>query len=57
MEGSASTGIVDALTTAFTTASSDMMSAITAILPIALGVGTAILVIFLGWKLFKRLTK
>ena len=56
MEGSSS-GIVTALTNAFTTASSDMMEAISAILPIALGIGTAILVIFLGWKLFKRLTK
>lgn len=56
MEGTAPS-VVDALSTAFTTAASDMMSAISAILPIALGVGTAILVIFLGWKLFKRLTK
>lgn len=56
MEGEANT-IVSALTTAFQSAASDMMAAISGILPIALGVGAAILVIFLGWKLFKRLTK
>lgn len=42
---------------AMTTVSADMMSAIGTVLPIALGVGGAILVVFLGWKLFKRLTK
>lgn len=52
-----STGITGALTGAFQTVSNDMMSAISGVLPIALGVGGAILVIFLGWKLFKRLTK
>lgn len=56
MEGEAN-AIRTALTSAFNTASGDMMDAIAAILPIALGVGTSVLVIFLGWKLFKRLTK
>ena len=51
------TGIAETLGTSFGTVASDMMEAIGTILPIALGVGGAILVIFLGWKLFKRLTK
>lgn len=51
------TGIADTLGTSFTGVASDMMDAIGTILPIALGVGGAILVIYLGWKLFKRLTK
>lgn len=55
MEGS--TSVVTALTNAFTTVASDMSSAIAGVLPIALGVAGGILVIFLGWKLFKRLTK
>lgn len=56
MEGS-TTSIASTLGTAFETVSADMMSAISTVLPIALGIGGAILVIFLGWKLFKRLTK
>ena len=56
MEGETN-AIKTALVGAFNSASGDMMDAIAAILPIALGVGAAILVIFLGWKLFKRLTK
>ncbi len=56
MEGT-STNIASTLGTAFQTVSSDMMSAISTVLPIALGVGGAVLVIFLGWKLFKRLAK
>ena len=49
--------IVTALTGAFTTMAADMTSAIGAVLPIALGVAGGILVIVVGWKLFKRLTK
>lgn len=56
MEGT-TTDINAALSTAFTSVSSDMMEAIGTVLPIALGVAGAILVVFLGWKLFKRLTK
>ena len=52
MEGSAST-----LTSVFTTVAADMTSAVEGIAPIALGVGAAVLVITLGWKLFKKLTK
>lgn len=55
MEGGNS--IVTALTGAFTTMAADMSSAVAGVLPIALGVAGGILVIFLGWKLFKRLTK
>lgn len=51
------TGISEVLSTSFTSLSGDMMDAISTVLPIALGIGGAVLVIFLGWKLFKRLTK
>lgn len=51
------TSAADILTSSFNTVSADMMEAIGAAVPIALGVGGTILVIFLGWKLFKRLTK
>jgi len=50
-------GITSALQTAMTTVASDMTSAIGSILPIALGVAGSILVITLGWKLFRRFTK
>lgn len=49
--------MAETLTTAFTTVASDMSSAVAGIVPIALGVGATVLVITLGWKLFKRLTK
>lgn len=49
--------MTETLTTAFTGVANDMTAAVGAILPIALGVGGTILVVFLGWKLFKRLTK
>ena len=57
MEGSTGTSITGALTTAMTSVAGDMSTAIAGTLPIALGVAGGILVIFLGWKLFKRLTK
>lgn len=50
-------GITDALSTAMTSTASEMTTAIGTVLPIALGVAGGILVITLGWKLFKRLTK
>lgn len=49
--------ITDALSTAMTSTASQMTTAIGTVLPIALGVAGGILVITLGWKLFKRLTK
>lgn len=55
MEGSSS--IVTGLTSAFNTVANDCIEAVTAILPIGLTVAGMILVIGLGWKLFKRLTK
>ena len=51
------TTVNDMLSNSFTSVASDMTSAIGTVLPIALGVAGTILVIFLGWKLFKRLTK
>lgn len=55
-ESTTATGI-EIIGTSFEKVSSDMLSAVTAILPYALTVGGTVLVIFLGWKLFKRLTK
>lgn len=55
MEGS--TGITGALTGAMETVQADMMGAISGILPYALGIASAVLVVTLGWKLFKRLSK
>ena len=51
------TSVADMLGTSMQTVSSDMMSAIGTVLPIALGIGGSVLVIFLGWKIFKKLTK
>ena len=52
MEGTAFT-----LTTVFGSVAENMTAAVEAVAPIALGVGAAVLVITLGWKLFKKLTK
>lgn len=49
--------ISSALTTAMTTVATDMMSAIGDILPIALPVTGAMLVIGLGVKVFKKFAK
>lgn len=49
--------ITTALTTAFSTVASDSMDAIKAVLPIALPVMGAILVIGIGIKIFKKVTK
>lgn len=51
------TSISATLGTAMQSVSGDMMEAIGTVLPIALGVAGAVLVIFLGWKIFKRLAK
>lgn len=45
------------MSTAFTGVAGDMMEAIGVILPIALGVGGTVLVVTLGWKLFKKFSK
>lgn len=49
--------IVTALSGALDTVADQMMEAISAILPVALPVGGAVLVILIGWRIFKRLTK
>lgn len=49
-------GVRDSLKTGFTTCANDMKGAIGDILPIALGVLAAILVIGVGIKIFKRIT-
>ena len=51
------TGGLEFLGDSFQTVADNMMLAIGDILPIALTVGGAILVITTGWKLFKRLSK
>lgn len=56
MEGTTTT-ITGALTGAMETVQSDMMAAISGVLPYALGIGGAVLVVTLGWKLFKRISK
>lgn len=48
--------ITSALGTAFTSVSSDVMSAITTILPIALGIVGAFIVVKLGIKFFKSVS-
>ena len=49
--------IITALTTAFTSAVSSVMSAIASILPIILPVAGAMVVISVGYRLFKCFTK
>lgn len=56
MEGSTANA-VSILSDSLSTVQSDMMSAIGSAVPIALGIAATVLVITLGWKLFKRLTK
>lgn len=57
MEGgtNAMTDVISALTTAMTTVKTDFFSALTSILPIALAIVGAGLVIVLGVKYFKRI--
>ena len=55
--GNAMSTITSALTTAFTSIVSDMMSSIGSILPIVLPVVGATAVIFLGVRLFRKLSK
>lgn len=57
MEGSGSSNaIVTALSSAFTTISSDLTTTMTTILPIALGVLGMGIVIMFGVKWFKKIT-
>ena len=46
-----------ALNSALTTTSNDMLSAIGSVLPTALTVAGAILVVTLGWRLFRNFTR
>lgn len=49
--------LTSAMTTSFTSIVSDMMSGIGSILPVVLPVVGGVAVIFLGVRLFKRLSK
>lgn len=55
MEGTPMEGIITALTTAMTTVKTDFFSALTSILPVALAIVGAGMVIVLGVKYFKRI--
>lgn len=46
--------VVNALTTGFTTAATDAMGAIATILPVLIPVAAALVVIGIGYRLFKR---
>lgn len=48
---------IEVLGNSFSELSDTLLDAIGTVLPYALTVGGAILVVFLGWKIFKRLTK
>lgn len=52
-----SSSVVTALSTAFSSVASDAMDAIGAVLPIALPIMGAILVVFIGIRLFKKSAK
>lgn len=55
-EGSGTSTVVSTLSTAFESISSDLMSTISTIAPIALGIVGAGIVLVFGVKWFKRLT-
>ncbi len=59
MEGSTTTitTISEALVSALGTTANSMMGAIGDILPVALPVAGAVLVITMGWRLFRNFTK
>lgn len=54
--GSASSGVISALSSGFSSIASDLGSVITTIAPIALGIVGAGMVLVFGVKWFKRLT-
>ena len=49
-------GVKDAIVSGFTQTASDMTGVLTSILPVALGVVTAVLVVTFGIKIFKKIT-
>lgn len=57
LTGETTSSIQNALTTGFSTVASDALSAISAILPIALPVLGAVVVIMVGIRIFKRVAK
>lgn len=57
LTGETTSSIQNALTNGFTTVASDALNAIAAILPIALPVLGAIIVIMVGIRIFKRVAK
>lgn len=50
------TGVADAVTSGLKTVATDMQGTITSILPVALGVVGAVLVVTFGIKIFKKIT-
>lgn len=54
--GVSSTAVTTALSTAMTTTANNMLSAIGSLLPTALSVAGAILVVTMGWRLFRNFT-
>ena len=51
-----SSAVTTALSSAMTTTANNMLSAISTVLPTALSVAGAILVVTLGWRLFRNFT-
>lgn len=56
MEGSTN-AMTEVIGTTFGDLSNQMIEAVTTVLPYAFTVAGTVLVVLLGWKLFKRLTK
>lgn len=54
--GVSSDAVTTALSGAMTTTANNMLSAISSVLPTALSVAGAILVVTLGWRLFRNFT-
>lgn len=57
LTGDGGSGVQSALTTAFSSVASDALSTISAILPIALPIMGAVLVVMVGIRLFKSVAK
>lgn len=56
MEGSATSGITTAVTGALSTVQSDALSMISSVLPYALAIVGAVLVVTIGIRVFKRIS-
>lgn len=58
MEGetSAMSGITSAVTTALSTVQTDGLNMISSVLPYALAIAGAVVVVTLGWRIFKRIS-